>query len=85
MIRVALCDDDPVMREKMASLWKEAASEFQVMAELAAFPSGEALLSSPVDFDLLFLDVEMEGMNGIETARVLRRRGKNADDSAAGG
>ena len=40
------------------------------------FASGEALLCSleTSEPDILFLDIEMEGLNGMETARMLRER-----------
>ena len=38
------------------------------------YASGEAFLASQSRYDLIFLDIVMEGMDGIETARQLRAR-----------
>ena len=38
------------------------------------YDSGKRLLDSKVKYDLVFLDIVMEGLNGIETARRLRER-----------
>lgn len=38
------------------------------------YASGEAFLASQSRYDLIFLDIVMEGMNGIETARQFRAR-----------
>lgn len=44
--------------------------------EIASFPSGEALLShineKSADFDMIFLDIFMKEINGIDTARAIR-------------
>ena len=37
--------------------------------------SGEALLEADEQIDILFLDIQMPGKNGMETARALRKRG----------
>ena len=40
--------------------------------QLRTFSSGEELLSYDGQIDILFLDIQMKGMDGIETARKLR-------------
>ncbi|MDE5823510.1 MAG: LytTR family DNA-binding domain-containing protein [Lachnospiraceae bacterium] len=45
--------------------------------EVTQFSNGEALLESDQAFDVLFLDIQMIDMDGLETARQLRRRGFN--------
>jgi len=55
--------------------FKEKAKDFSYEAEV--FASGEAFLSSPKRFSLLFLDIELTGMNGLEMARKLRKRDKD--------
>lgn len=43
--------------------------------KVTQFSSGEALLGSDQNFDILFLDIQMKDMDGMETARRLRDRG----------
>lgn len=43
---------------------------------VSSFSSGQALLEDGGGFDLIFLDIRMEGPDGLETARLLRRRGE---------
>ena len=38
------------------------------------FSSGEDLLNTTYHFDIIFLDIQMEGINGMETARRLRNQ-----------
>ncbi len=34
-------------------------------------------MESDQNYDILFLDIDMDGMNGIETAKILREKDKN--------
>ena len=47
-----------------------------VTFDIATFPSGEALISelnnNATDFDLIFLDIFMQELNGMETAKLIR-------------
>ena len=41
---------------------------------ISCFTQGEELLTQSTDFDMIFLDIQMEGIDGIETARLIRRK-----------
>lgn len=74
MLKIAICDDDKIMRLRM----QEYLRDFEKLFQVDSYPSGEALLSSEVIYDFIFLDIDMKGMSGIDTARLLRRRDKKA-------
>ena len=69
-MRIAICDDEKNIRELMGNKVKKQYPE----AELVCFSSGEELLLSDVHIDILFLDIQMSGRDGMETARELRQR-----------
>lgn len=73
-IRIAICDD---ARED-AALLSAVLYAYDPSFEIAFFPSGRALLDAVAgpDFsaDILFLDIYMPGIDGIQTAQKLRAR-----------
>lgn len=71
-MRIAVCDDDPRDREEILSLVREYLDRHEYSMETDEFSSGEAFLAAELSrYDLLILDIFMEGLNGIETARRL--------------
>ncbi len=44
----------------------------------SSFSNGRSLLESDCDFDLIFLDIQMEQPDGMETAKMLRQREKHS-------
>lgn len=75
MIRIAVCDDEKYMADEI----KAAVSAFfrrkNMEVSVSRFSSGEELLRYEKRIDILFLDIQMEAMDGMETARKLRGRG----------
>jgi len=68
-LRVALADDEPLARTRLARLLREAGCD--VKAELADGPSVLAWLQEPREVDALFLDIQMPGATGLEVAAEL--------------
>ena len=75
MIRVAVCDDE----KYMAGAVKKMAADFfraqNIETVIEVFLSGKELLKYEKTIAILFLDIQMKGTDGMETARILRRRG----------
>lgn len=72
-MRVAVTDDDRIISEKMKALIEKADRDAQV----DVYRSGEEMLLSGKTFDLVYLDIRMEGADGILTARRLRAHQKD--------
>ena len=70
---IAVVDDEKAIREHICGLVEEQKPE----SRIEAYVTGEELLASGKRFDIVFLDIQMEGMNGIEAARSLREKNAN--------
>ena len=67
---IAVVDDEKAIREHICGLVEERQPE----SRIEAYATGGELLASGKRFDIVFLDIQMEGMNGIEAARSLREK-----------
>lgn len=76
MIFIAICDDDSNITSKLKEIIEEYCNMNGIEHTFEIFNSGEALLISKTTYDILFLDIYMEGLNGIETAKLLRQKDK---------
>lgn len=73
-LNIAICDDESIIREQIKNLIEKQELNYT----LKIFSSGQELLEARLHFDIIFLDIQMEGINGIDTARKLRERGEEA-------
>lgn len=74
-LNVAICDDDPHQIENLKAVVRMWAKNRGHFCEIASFPGAEAFLfeySENKTFDILLLDIEMGGINGVELARAVR-------------
>ena len=72
MIRIAICDDEKHMVDHIKAFVSNFFRKKNREISIRTFLSGEDLLSYDGQIDILFLDVQMKGMDGMETARKLR-------------
>ena len=78
LCRIAITDDSPTDAAYLSSVVTDWAAENGFQAEISVFPSAEAFLFTGAGaFDILLLDIEMGGMNGVELARALRADGQD--------
>ena len=73
-MRLAVVDDNPQDREELMSWLKTALAQRRKPAECLEFSDGASFLEAAGQdhFDLVFLDIYMEGMDGVTAARTLR-------------
>lgn len=79
MLRIALCDNDPVARAVLDDALRIVCAKHDTPYELLDYRTSGELLAAPFDYNLLFLDTVLEnGADGIAVGRELRRRGNLA-------
>lgn len=72
-MNIAVCDDEKIIVDDIAAKLTSQCGDCRIIKLF----SGEQLLESTFDFDMIFLDIEMSGINGMNTANVLRKMGYN--------
>lgn len=74
VIRIAVCDDLKEDREVLIKILSEYLDQNNLYAEVDEFVSGEVFLESDISrYRLVFLDIFMDKLNGMETAKKLIR------------
>ena len=77
-MRILICDDDALIVEQLQKYIRNFFEKIGVKCpELVCFSDGESLLADKGEKDILFLDVEMPGMNGIYVGNELKKRNDN--------
>ena len=73
MIRVAIVEDEAAVREQLAGYVQRCTRQYGTLFEVTMFTDGLEILEEyrPV-YDIIFLDVEMPQLDGMETARRIR-------------
>ena len=76
-VKIALCDDDKRALPVIAGATESAFSAQGMQAEIRIFTRGDALLKAMEEtrFQLVMLDIEMPGLDGIAIGKTLRERG----------
>ncbi len=76
MLRIAVCDDSPQFLQTAAALVKKWSEEQNIPIELQRFGNGDEFLKANEisRFDIVFLDIIMPFLNGMEAAEELRKK-----------
>lgn len=74
VIRIALCDDNDIEREILKDIIESIFDSMGDEAAIFEFSSGEKLCRnySKGDYDIIFLDIHMKQLDGIETGKAIR-------------
>lgn len=75
MIHIGICDDEVYMLDLLEDQITDFFHEAHVAAAVHRFASGTALLETRQKLDLLFLDIQMNGPDGLTAAKTLRSQG----------
>ena len=78
-LRIAICDDDAAIASSLHDSI-EASGILPPSTELSTYSNGSALIRSHSEspFDIVFLDIEMDGLSGLEVGQEIRNTDKRA-------
>lgn len=77
MLRIALCDDEELFLESEKNIISSYLTQKGLSFSVKCFSTGESLLEDKVQlglFDLIILDVEMTGIDGLSVAKTIREK-----------
>lgn len=77
--RIAVCDDDETIRDEVCRMCGSVLQKKKICYDIMPFASAEALEkvldNHAAEFDVLLLDIQMQGKSGMDLARSLREIG----------
>lgn len=76
MLLIAIVDDDPKDAEALRACAEEYCQKNDHAAVIKVFHDGLELIRSSEAYDIVFLDIQMKKLDGLETARFIRKISK---------
>ena len=73
-MQIAICDDEKAFRNELVDFLVAYKKLHLLCIDIFQFDNGQELLNSEELFDMVFLDYQMPGIDGLDTARKLRER-----------
>lgn len=67
--KIVICDDEPIFCNKIKQFILEYCNQNAIKSSIHIYNSGEECLSNLRDCNILFLDIDMPGMDGIEVGK----------------
>lgn len=78
-MRILICDDDESIVKQLEKYIAEFFNHGKIkVPEIQSYNNGEALLSDTNNKDIVFLDIELPGVDGIFVGRELKEKNHNA-------
>ena len=74
MLSIAVCDDEVIECCSMARKIKEIMEEMKIPCIIRQFQSGGEMLQALESFDIVFLDIIMQDLDGMKTAQIFREK-----------
>ena len=79
-MNIAIIDDIETERFRLEQILKQYAVINQLEMNIEQFSGGEAFVKNyqPFQYTVIFLDIFMDGISGIETAEIIRQSDEHA-------
>ena len=77
-MRILICDDDPSITQSLSQIIKTYFNKKKVNnLDIVTFNDGDSLLSDKSQKDIIFLDIEMPGFDGIYVGNELKKQNES--------
>ena len=76
MLKIAICDDEIIFGEKLQKMISDYMENHHLSFEIEMFHSGTSFTDLDMEmskFQIVFLDINMKGLNGVQTAAKIRK------------
>ena len=73
-MNIAICDDEMLFRDELKQLLIKYKKLRRIHLDIFEYDNGISFLESNYVFDIVFMDYQMEDLNGMDTAKMLRKR-----------
>lgn len=77
-MKIAICDDEKVWQNSLIRCLEAYSAERNIEISKTLFNNGKALAESTEKYDIIFLDFQMDKLNGIEAAKKIRKTNKDS-------
>lgn len=72
MLKIAICDDEKIMLKSMQELLESYTDQNGIHFYIDSYLNGHTLIKNWNQYDIVFLDMNMPGLDGMDVAKVLR-------------
>lgn len=76
MIQVAVCDDEPSILDMLVEFMADFKEKYGLEIHTRTFTQGKELLTCEDAYDIIFLDIKLQDMDGIALGSMLRKKDK---------
>lgn len=72
-MRIAICDDDTIFNNELKQNLYDYSNKHNIESVIDTFETGNELIASETKYDLIIMDYQMQGLNGLQTVAELRK------------